>query len=53
MKNCDTCSNFTKILSFNDGRKGICEYTDWNIKNMKWRPCKYYQSVKFNRNKLV
>lgn len=49
MKNCDTCANFTKVLSFRDGRKGICDHTDYNIGNMKGKQCKYYQSVKFNR----
>lgn len=49
MKNCDTCQNFTKISTFRDGRKGICDYTDYNIVNMKGKPCKYYKSIKYNR----
>lgn len=43
MKNCDTCLNFTKVRHWKDGRKGLCDFTDWNIVNMKGKPCKYYK----------
>lgn len=58
MKNCDTCINFIKI-NFNDrgaykqkrgSRKGICIYTDYNIIQMKGKPCQYYKSKKYIRN---
>ncbi len=51
MKNCDTCANFTKIKTWNDGRKGICDHKDYNIVNMKGKPCRYYKAKKYIRNK--
>ena len=48
MKNCDTCIYFIKY-NFQDGRKGICEYTDYNIKNMKGKSCEYYKPKKYKR----
>ena len=59
MKNCDTCVNFIKI-NFNDKgwykkqvgtRKGICEYTDYNILYTKGKPCPYYKTKKYKRIK--
>jgi len=49
MKNCDTCENFTKILFWRDGRKGLCNHTDYNISFMKGKPCKYHISKKYSR----
>ncbi len=43
--------NFNKVAYWNDGRKGWCEYTDYNIKQMKGKPCKYYIPKKYNRKK--
>lgn len=51
-KNCDTCMNFIKINTFRDGRKGICGCMDWNINQMKGKPCPYYKSKKFIRHKF-
>ena len=50
MKNCDTCINFRKVKEWQDGRKGMCEYTDYNIFYLKGKPCKYYKSKKYERN---
>jgi len=50
MKNCDTCINFIKVTDWQDGRKGMCNHTDWNIVYMKGKPCKYYKSIKYNRH---
>jgi len=52
MKNCDTCQYFVKVKEWSDGRKGLCDYTDYNIKNMKGN-CKYYKSKKYKRIKKV
>jgi len=49
MKNCDTCSYFVKY-QFNDGRKGICRHTDFNIIQMKGGNCKYHKPKKYKRN---
>ena len=53
MKNCDSCINFVKIRSWQmDHRKGLCDYTDWSIVNMKGKPCEYYISKKYKRRKI-
>jgi len=56
MKNCDTCSNFIKVLTFKDGRKGICNHKIWTISNLKLRwckgNCKYYKSKKYKIKKV-
>ena len=49
MKNCDTCIHFIKIKTWHDGRKGICDYTDHNIVDMKGKPCKHYKTKKYDR----
>ena len=49
MRNCDTCVNFIKLQFLRDKRKGICDYTDWNIVGMKFK-CKYYRPKKYKRN---
>ena len=49
MKNCDTCIYFIKVNQWRDGRKGLCDCTDYNIKNMKGKPCKYYKPKKYKR----
>ena len=51
MKNCDTCIYFIKY-NFQDDRKGICKYTDYNIKNMKGKSCKHYKPKKYKRQPI-
>ena len=51
MKNCDTCVNFIKIKSWKDGRKGLCEYLDASIDNLKGKDCEYYLSKRYSRKK--
>lgn len=49
MKNCDSCVNFIKIRTWHDGRKGICDYTDYNIIGMKGKPCPFYRPKKYGK----
>ena len=51
MKNCDSCLYFIKVKQWQDGRKGLCSYTDCNIINMKGGSCRYYKHKKYQRNK--
>ena len=49
MKNCDTCIWFLKYSRWNDGRKGVCDCTDFNIVSMKGKPCKHYVAKKYDK----
>lgn len=49
-KNCDSCIDFVKV-NFNDGRKGICEFHDASIADMKGKPCKDHSGKRYERRK--